>query len=237
VVANPAARILVVDDEPSVRRVLRASLTAMGFVIGEESDGERALERLRAEPFDAVLLDVNMPGMGGFATCRLLRQHHPHLGILMLTVRNGRDDRVEALEGGADDYIVKPFDLPELVSRLRAVLRRVRTIPKENQDNSVPIRLGELELKLKDRSVVKSGHTVHLTPNEFTLLHCLMSHAGELVSYADVFRAVWQQEGVADQRRLRSLVHQLRKKIEIRPEEPTYIVTEPGFGYRVHSSS
>ena len=226
--ANPATRVLVVDDESSLRRVLRVSLTAMGFVVSEESNGERAMERLRAESFDAVLLDVNMPGMGGFATCRLLRHQHPQLGILMLTVRNGRDDRIEALEGGADDYIVKPFDLPELVARLRAVLRRARPTPPEVL---APIRIGELELNWQSRSLTKSGQPVHITPNEFALLHCLMSRAGELVSHIDVFRAVWEQaEG--DPRRLRSLVRQLRKKIEPSAEEPTYLLTEPGFGYR-----
>ena len=147
----------------------------------------------------------------------------------MLTVRNGRDDRVEALEGGADDYVVKPFDLPKLVARLRAVLRRVRPMP---QEVAAPIRIGELELDWKSRSLTKSGQPVHLTPHEFALLHCLMARAGELVPHTDVFRALWDQDEAEDLRRLRSLVRQLRKKIEPNAEEPTYLLTDPGFGYR-----
>ncbi len=221
-------RILVVDDESSLRRVFRATLTTMGFAVGEEPNGERAIERLCAEPFDAVLLDINMPGIGGVATCRMLRRQHPKLGIVMVTVRDRPDDKIEALDAGADDYVVKPFHLPELVARLLAVLRRARPAAV---DESPPIRIGELELNWQNRSLTRSGLLVHLTPNEFALLQLLMSRAGELVPHTDVFRAVWEEE-VGDPRRLRSLVRLLRKKIELNAEKPTYLLTEPGFGYR-----
>ncbi len=217
------------DDEPSLRRVLRTTLTTMGFAVGEEPNGELAIGRLRAERFDGVLLDVNMPGMGGVATCRLLRRQHPELAILMVTVRDSYDDKIEALEAGADDYVVKPFHLPELVARIRAVIRRTR-LP--SADESTPIRIGELELNWQDRSFTRSGQPVRLTPHEFALLHCLMSRAGELVPHTDVFRAVWEEEEAGDLRRLRSLVCQLRKKIEQYPAQPMYLVAEPGFGYR-----
>jgi two-component system, OmpR family, KDP operon response regulator KdpE len=223
------ARILVVDDESSLRRALSASLTMMGFIVSAQPTGEQAIECVRNELFDAVLLDINMPGMGGMATCRVLRQQYPRLGILMVTVRQDPKDKVEALEAGADDYVVKPFHLPELVARLRAVVRRTRLT---SPDEPTPIRIGDLELSWRDRSLTKSGQPVHLTPNEFALLHHLMSHAGELVPHSDVFRALWEQEEGGDPRRLRSLVRQLRKKIESNAEEPTYLVTEPGFGYR-----
>jgi len=226
------ARILVVDDESSLRRVLSTSLTMMGFIVSVQPTGEQAIECVRSELFDAVLLDLNMPGIGGMATCRVLRQQYPRLGILMVTVRQDPKDKIEALEAGADDYIVKPFDLLELVARLRTVIRRTRL---SSPDQSTPIRIGDLELNWRERSLTRSGQSVHLTPNEFALLHCLMSRAGELVLHADVVRLLWDQDEGGDLRRLRSLVYQLRKKIELNAEEPTYLLSEPGFGYRFRS--
>jgi two-component system, OmpR family, KDP operon response regulator KdpE len=224
-------KILVVDDESSLRRVLSTTLTAMGFSVSAEPSGERAIERLQAEAFDAVLLDLNMPGMGGIGACRLMRRRYPQLGILILTVRQGQEDKVEALEAGADDYILKPFELSELAARIRAVVRRAHRC-----DESERLQNGELELNRRNRSLTKSGQPVHLTPNEFALLQCLMSRAGELVPYTEVFRAVWGQEGIQDHGRLRSLVRQLRKKIEHHPEEPTFLRTEPGFGCRFRAT-
>lgn len=220
------------DDESSLRRVLSTALTAMGFIVGTQPTGEQAIESLRNAPFDAVLLDLNMPGMGGMATCRVLRHEYPQMGILVLTVRQDPVGKIEAFEAGADDYVVKPFDLPELVARLRAVVRRSKPA---RVVESAPIRIGELELDLQDRSLTRSGELVHLTPNEFALLHCLMSRAGKLVPHADVFRTVWEQERTEDPRRLRSLVRQLRKKIEPDPADPCYLLAEPGFGYRFRS--
>jgi two-component system KDP operon response regulator KdpE len=223
------AKVLVVDDESSLRRALSTTLTLMGFSVSTQPTGEQAIEFLRNELFDAVLLDINMPGIGGMATCRLLRQQHPRLGILMVSVRQDSRDKIEALDAGADDYVVKPYDLPELVARLRAVVRRTRL---DSPDEPTPIRIGDLELDYRDRSLTKSGQPVHVTPNEFALLHCLMSRAGELVPHADVVRILWDQDDAGDLRRLRSLVRQLRKKIELSSDEPTYLLTEPGFGYR-----
>jgi len=226
---DSAGRILVVDDDPSVRRFLSLSLGARGFVVVTQPDGEQAIKAAQKEPFDAVLLDLNMPGIGGIATCRILRQQCPLMGILMVTVRQDFEDKVEALEAGADDYIVKPFHFPELLARVRAVMRRASPT---RPDQSTAIRIGELELNPQNRSLTKSGEPVHLTPNEFALLHYLMSRAGQLVPYADVFLAVWEQEEAGIPDRLRSLVRLLRKKIELHSEEPTYLFTEPGFGYR-----
>ena len=228
------ARVLVVDDESSLRRVLRITLSAVGFAVADEANGELAIARLQVEPFDVALLDVNMPGMGGIAACRLLRQQHPRLGILMLTVRSGYRDRVEALEAGADDYVVKPFHLGELVARLHALVRRAhRMAPGEAPAGGErPIRIGELELNRQNRSLTISGEPTHLTPNEFALLYCLMSRAGELVSHKEIFRSVWGGEENGDAECLRSLVRQVRRKIEPRPAEPIYLLSAPGFGYR-----
>lgn len=226
---NPTTRVLVLDDEASSRVALKAALTAKGFTVSAEPTGQEAIELLRTELFDAVVLDPDMPGIGGVATCRLLRRQYPQLGILILTVRQGRQDKIEALEGGADDYIVKPFDLPELVARVRAVIRRVRPIPP---NEPVSIRIGELELNRQERTLTKAGQPVHLTPNEFALLHCLMSHAGELVPYKELFRVIWDLERGGDRRRLRTLVRQMRKKIQPCGTSFSYLGTEPGFGYR-----
>jgi two-component system KDP operon response regulator KdpE len=227
--AETLGRILVVDDESSMRRVLRLTLAALGFSVGEEPNGERAIERLRAEPFDAVLLDSNMPGMGGVATCRMLRRQYPVLGILMLTVRDRPEDRIEAFGAGADDYVAKPFDLPELIARLKVAVRRAQAPRREEP---LTIRIGELELNCPNRSLKKGDQPVHLTPNEFALLRCLMSQPGALVRYAELFRAVWELDGIRDPRRLRSLVRQVRRKIEPNPAKPTYLLSERGFGYR-----
>ena len=222
-------KILVVDDQATMRRFLSISLTTAGFMVATEASGEQAIESARKEPFDAVLLDLNMPGMGGIATCRILREQYPLMGILVVTIRQDFKDKIEALEAGADDYIVKPFHFPELVARVRAVVRRASPI---RPDKSTLIRIGELELNVQNRSLTKSGEAVHLTPNEFALLHCLMSRAGQLVPHTEVVRAVWEQEEAGTSFRLRSLVRLLRKKIEQHPEEPAYLFTEPGFGYR-----
>ena len=222
-------KILVVDDQSTMRRFLSISLAEVGFIVGTQPDGEQAIQCVQKELFDAALLDLNMPGIGGIATCRILRQQYPLMGILVVTVRQDFKDKIEALEAGADDYIVKPFHFPELVARVRAVIRRASPT---RPDKSKPIRIGELELNPQNRSLTKSEEPVHLTPNEFALLHCLMSRAGQLVLHADVFRAVWEQEEAGTPFRLRSLVRLLRKKIEQHPEEPTYLLSEPGFGYR-----
>jgi len=229
VAGHSPLRILVVDDQATMRRFLSISLTTAGFLVATEPSGEQAIESVRKEPFDAVLLDLNMPGMGGIAACRILREQYPLLGILVVTIRQDFKDRIEALEAGADDYIVKPFHFPELVARVRAVVRRASPI---RPDRSTLICIGELELNVQNRSLTKSGEPVHLTPNEFALLHCLMSRAGQLVPHADVFRAVWEHEEAGAAFRLRSLVRLLRKKIEQDPEKPTYLFTEPGFGHR-----
>jgi two-component system, OmpR family, KDP operon response regulator KdpE len=226
----PQGKLLIVDDDPSIRRVLVAALTAMGFEVAEERTGERAIELLRKSTFDAVLLDLNMPGLGGLETCRELRKQHPKIGILMLTVRDSPEDKVQLLDAGADDYITKPFILPELAARIRSTLRRVgRTEDAHDKDI---IQIDDLKLDIEKRLLRKGGQLVRLTPKEFDLLHYLMSHAGIPIPHARLLQSVWGPEYGGEVEYLRTFVRQLRKKIGDDASEPVYIKTDPYVGYR-----
>jgi two-component system KDP operon response regulator KdpE len=222
-------RVLVTDDDPDLRRVLRRTLGALNFDVAESSDGEQALRQIGAHPFDVVLLDVNMPGMGGIAACREIRKKSPRLGILMLTVLDKEMDKVEALDAGADDYITKPFSIPELLARLRSAVRRIAPAPFAVE---LPIAVGEIELDPADRTVRKAGAEVRLTPKEFDVLHHLMARAGLPVTHAKLLAAVWGPEYSQQVEYLRVCVGQLRKKIEDDPSSPQYLLTELHFGYR-----
>jgi two-component system, OmpR family, KDP operon response regulator KdpE len=220
---------LVVDDEPSFRRVLRTSLATSGFAIEEARSGEEAVAILGRSDFDLVLLDVNMPGMGGVEACREIRAQMPEIGIVMVTVQDGESEIVKALEAGADDYITKPIRFRELVARLRAVLRRLR-----NDDANEPalLRAGTLELDINRHVLYRRGEIVHLTPTEFELLALLMRNQGVLVTHAKLLRSVWGPEYGTELDYLRSFVKTLRQKVEQDPAKPKYIVTEPWVGYR-----
>jgi two-component system, OmpR family, KDP operon response regulator KdpE len=222
-------RVLIVDDEPSIRRALRTTFGALGFDIAEAVTGEQALPLLRSSNFDAVLLDINMPGMGGVEACREIRRQFPRVAVLMLTVRDDEDDKVEALEAGADDYVMKPFPVRELVARVRAAVRRSHA-PAGN-GNAV-ITIGEITLDPARRLVKKSGQTVHLTPKEFDLLQHLMKHAGLPMMHARLLGAVWGPEYGGELEYLRTFVRQLRKKLEDDAAHPTYLLTDSHIGYR-----
>ena len=225
---QPAIRILVVDDEPAIRRALRPPLMELGFQVAEASRGEEALQMLRAA-LDVVLLDINMPGIGGIETLRRIRAFAPRLPVLMLTVRDQEEDKVEALELGADDYVTKPFSTRELIARIRSAVRRVRA-PARAED--APIEIGEIRLEPVKRSVTKRGEAVQLTRKEFDILHCLMSRAGRVVTYAKLLTAVWGAECREEVEYLRTFVRQLRKKIEDDPSNPVYLLTDVYVGYR-----
>lgn len=227
------SNVLVVDDEPPLRRVLHTSLKARGFAVEEAGSGERALELIGQRPFDLILLDINMPGMGGVEVCRRLRALMPHVGIVMVTVRDAEEDMVQALDAGADDYITKPIRFGELVARLRAVLRRAAP------ENAAPtsLRAGDLEIDLDRRLLRRSGEEVHLTPTEFDLLALLMKNQGALLPHAKLLRTVWGPEYGQELEYLRAYVRTLRKKIETDPAQPKYILTEPWVGYRFHNPS
>jgi two-component system KDP operon response regulator KdpE len=221
--------VLVVDDEPALRKVFRTSLTASGFVIEEARSGEEAVDLLPQRPFDLVLLDINMPGIGGVEACREIRALAPKIGILMITVRDAEHDMVLALEAGADDYVTKPVRFRELVARMRAVLRR---LDAGSATEPAVIRVADLEMDQGRHWVRKAGDLVHLTPKEFELLAMLMRNRGAPVTHAKLLRAVWGPEYGTELDYLRSFVRTLRKKIEDDPARPRYIVTEPWVGYR-----
>ena len=226
---QPVIRILVVDDELAIRRALRPPLVELGFQVADCSRGEEALQMLRAAVYDVVLLDINMPGIGGIETLRRIRAFAPRLPILMLTVRDQEEDKVQALDLGADDYVTKPFSTRELIARIRAAVRRVRT-PARAED--APIEIGEIRLEPVKRTVTKRGEPVHLTRKEFDILHCLMSRAGRVITYARLLTAVWGADSREEVEYLRTFVRQLRKKIEDDPSNPLYLLTDVYVGYR-----
>jgi two-component system KDP operon response regulator KdpE len=226
---QPVIRILVIDDEPAIRRALRPPLLELGFQVAEASRGEEALQALHASAYDAVLLDINMPGIGGIETLRRIRSFAPRLPVVMLTVRDEEEDKVEALEMGADDYVTKPFSTRELIARIRSAVRRVRA-PARPED--APMEIGEIRLEPLKRLVTKRGAPVKLTRKEFDILYCLMSRAGRVVTYAKLLTAVWGAECREEVEYLRTFVRQLRKKIEDDPSNPVYLLTDVYVGYR-----
>ena len=226
--------VLVVDDEPSLRKVIRASLAAKGFAVEEAGNGSEAVGIVQQRPFDLVLLDVNMPGISGVETCRRIRALAPHTGIVMVTVRDSEDDKVRALEAGADDYVTKPFHFRELVARLRAVLRR--THMAAGVEPSL-LEAGHLQMDLDRRTLWKAGEQVRLSPKEFDLLSFLMKHQGAPLTHVKLLRAIWGPEYGGEVEYLRTYVRMLRKKIEDDPANPEYILTEAWVGYRFRNPS
>jgi len=226
---KPEGKLLVVDDDASVRRTLHTTLYGIGFDIGEASTGDEALALCRIVRYEAVLLDVNMPGKSGIETCRELRRLMPRLAILMLSVNDDYERKIEALEAGADDYVTKPFHMRELTARIRAALRRSRTATTQSEE---VIAIGDVELQPARRLVLKSGEPVHLTPKEFDLLHYLMAHAGLPITHARLLHVVWGSEYANQVEYLRTFVRQLRKKLEDDAGDPKYLLTDSHVGYR-----
>jgi two-component system, OmpR family, KDP operon response regulator KdpE len=223
------ARILIVDDEPQIRRVMRAMLVAAGYVALDARSGEEALEQLRAERPDLVLLDLNMPGMGGMAACREMRRTWEG-PIIVLSVRSDDRDKVEALDAGADDYVTKPFSTSELLARIRAALRRTPLTLTE----SLPDVLGldDVEVDFRTRRISRRGEAIRLTPKEFDLLAYLVAHAGSVVPHARLLQAVWGPDYGDEVEYLRVFMNHLRRKVEPDPAHPRFILTEPRVGYR-----
>ena len=224
-----AGRILLVDDDPQIRRVMRVTLTGQGYEVDDAKTGEAALEKLREHRFDLVLLDMNMPGTGGLDTCRAIRAQS-EIGIIMLTVRDSEADKVDALDAGADDYVTKPYKAPELLARIRAALRRT----PGTHGPSGRMALGAVEVDFDTRQVTARGRTVRLTPKEFDLLRYLVAHANKVITHRELLQAVWGPDYGDQVDYLRVVVNQLRKKIESKPSEPTCLLTEPWVGYRLN---
>jgi two-component system KDP operon response regulator KdpE len=228
-VNNRPIRIFVVDDEPDLRRGIRGSLAARGYSVHEFRSGEEAVAGVRQQPPDLVLMDINMPGMGGVEACRLIRAASPGVGIVMITVRETEDDTVEALEAGADDYLTKPFRMRELLARISALVRRAK---REELPGSQFLRAGKLELDISQRLLRKSGEEIHLSPIEFDLLECLMQNAGIPLDHTKLLRTIWGPEYGHELEYLRTYIRLLRRKVEDDPTKPEYILTEPWRGYR-----
>jgi two-component system, OmpR family, KDP operon response regulator KdpE len=221
-----AATILVVDDEPQIRRVLRTTLSAEGYTILEARDGPEAFEKVREAKPDLILLDMNMPGLDGLQTCREIRSSSA-IPIIMLTVRSAEADKVRALDAGADDYVVKPFGIQELLARVRALLRRAA----EDQ-GAVTLVSKELNFDFEKRDILVRGVQIHLTPKEFAVLKELVVADGRPISHRRLLQSVWGPEYGEETESLRVVINQLRKKIELNPAKPKYIHTEPWVGYR-----
>jgi two-component system, OmpR family, KDP operon response regulator KdpE len=223
-----AGRILIIDDEPQIRRVLKTTLVGAGYEITDVRSGEEALLRMREENFDLVLLDMNMPGQGGMATCREIRKF-VDLPIIVLTVRDTEDDKVRALDAGADDFVTKPFSTPELLARIRAALRRSPTSPEGGPQE---VRFGEAAIDFGSRRLTVGGADVRLTPKEYELLRYLVSHANKAIPHRELLQAVWGPDYGDQVEYLRVFIKQLRRKLEAVPEKPEFILTEPWVGYR-----
>jgi len=230
---DPQGRLLIVEDDTALRRSLTTTLGSLGFDVSEASNGEDALVHLRRANYEAVLLDINMPGMGGIETCRRIRRISTKVQILMLTVRDDEDDKVEALEAGADDYVTKPFQSRELTARIRTAIRRFRS-PDAPADMTISI--GSIVLDPVRRRVERNGVEVHLTAREFNALQLLMAQAGRPITHARLLGALRGPEFVNDHAYVRVLIGHLRKKLEDDPANPSYLFTDSHIGYRFRES-
>ncbi len=220
-------RILVVDDEPQIRRVMRATLVTEGYEVADARSGNDALERIHSEKYDLILLDINMPGITGIETCRQIRLISD-VCIIMMTVRDQESDKVAALDVGADDYVTKPFSMPEMLARIRAALRRTATSPPSGTGN---IRIGEVEIDFRARCLTSHGKQIRLSSKEFDLLSYLASHPNRVIPHEELLHAVWGPEYGEEREYLRVFINRLRKKIEPSPQDPQYLIKEPWIGY------
>ncbi len=228
--SEKGARVLIVDDERPIRRFLRASLIAHGFEIAEAVDGQEALASAGAFHPDVIILDLNLPDMDGIEVTRRLREW-TQTPIIILSVREHEQDKIGALDAGADDYLTKPFSTGELLARLRVALRH------SLKNESTPVfRVGELEVDRERRLVTIAGREVSLTPTEYEILRLLVQHAGKVITHRQVLKHVWGQDYAEESHLLRVNISNLRHKIEPDPAQPFYILTESGVGYRLRDS-
>jgi len=223
-------RILVVDDEPQITRVLRRSLATRGYEVQVAADGEEALDLFRHWAPDLVITDLSMPHIGGLELCRRLRAISP-VPIIVLSVKGEEWIKVEALDAGADDYVTKPFGMAELFARVRAALRRALAV---TGSATTLLETGDFHIDLDAHRITVRGQEVHLTPKEYDLLVYLMRHPGKVLTHRILLGAIWGGDYVEQTEYLRVFIGQLRKKIEPDPAHPHYILTEPWIGYRFH---
>ena len=223
-----SGRILVVDDDPQIRRVLRTTLIAQGYEVKDARNGEEALDCVREGKLELIILDMNMPGMTGIDVCRSIRSTSD-VAIIMLTVRDAEADKVSALDAGADDYVTKPFSSPELLARVRAALRR---LPQTAITGPQSIKFDDIEINFPARRAIVNNHEVRLTPKELDLLQYLIAHPNVPIPHTKLLQAVWGPDYGDEVEYLRVFINQLRKKIEPNPSKPKYLLTEPWVGYR-----
>jgi len=228
-----AGKVLIVDDEPQIRRVLRVILSGEKYETAEARSGDAALLKFREFLPDIVLLDLNMPGLSGLETCRILRESSD-VPIIVLTVRNEEEEKVEALDAGADDYVTKPFGKQELLARIRASLRRSPSGPAAGPR---VLTAGELEIDFETRRIRSGRKNVKLTPKEFEVLRYLVTNAGKPVPHRELLQAVWGPDYGDQTDYLRVLITHLRKKLEPNPSKPQYLLTDPWVGYRFNNPS
>jgi two-component system, OmpR family, KDP operon response regulator KdpE len=221
-------KILVVDDEPQITRVLKTTLSAQGYAIRTASDGRQALQEVKSWSPDLVITDLRMPNMDGLDLCRSIRAES-HISIIVLSVKGEEATKVEALDAGADDYVTKPFNVNELLARVRAALRRAAT--REEPEEPV-IEIGDFRIDVPDHRVKVRQQEVHLTPKEFDLLLYLARHSGKVVTHRELLAAVWGPNSVQQPEYLRVFIGHLRKKLEPDEGAQRYILTEPWVGYR-----
>jgi two-component system, OmpR family, KDP operon response regulator KdpE len=222
-------RVLVIDDEPPIRKLLRVGLSAHGYHIIEASNGKMALELLSEQSPDLVILDLGLPDMQGHELLRTMRGRNDSVPIVVLSSRDDETGKVQALDAGADDYVTKPFGMDELLARMRAALRHQLQIHGER-----PIfRVGDLSVDLVRRIVKVGDKEIKLSPKEYELLRILVQHAGKVLTHRYLLRQLWSD--LTDAQYLRVYVRQLRQKIETDPERPQYILTETGVGYRLRT--
>jgi two-component system KDP operon response regulator KdpE len=226
-----APRVLVVDDEPQIRRALRVALRANGYDVAEVATGQEALDALAARPPDLVILDLGLPDLDGVEVCRRLREWS-RLPVIVLSAHGDDDAKVRALDEGADDYVTKPFSVPELLARMRVALRHA-TVAVES--GGQVIQAGDVRIDLARRVVTRAGADVHLTPTEYSILRFLAQHAGRVITHGHLLRSALGPGYDDSTGMLRVYVAGLRKKLEANPSQPQLLVTEPGVGYRLRA--
>ena len=224
-----ALRVLIVDDEPPIRRFLRTSLATQKYLIEEAEDGQTALASANKTPLDLIVLDLGLPGMDGFEVIRSLREKGSDVPIVVLSSRTDEAGKVRSLDLGADDYVTKPFGVDELLARIRAALRH-----RLQQQGERPVfRSGDLTVDLVRRTITSRGAEVKLSPREYDLLRLLVMHAGKVLTHKMIMKEVWGAE--TDVQYLRIYIRTLRQKLEADPERPMHILTEQGVGYRLRA--
>jgi len=221
------ARILIIDDEPQIRKLLSVSLRAHGFVIEEAATGQEGINRTAIFKPDLLIVDLGLPDMDGKAIIHEIRQWS-HAPVIVLTARDQEQEKIEALDAGADDYVTKPFSMGELMARMRVCLRRMAA-----GENEPVLICGDLKVDLVQRRVTVEGQEIKLTPTEYEIVKLLAQHAGRVLTHKQLLKAVWGTAYDVDTHYIRVYIGQIRRKIEKNPAQPKYIITESGIGYRL----